>query len=357
MVIGVLCGIALGAVLVGGGYMLAEATRDAQPIATNEPESMLTPTLVADEGSATLPWAFDESDLEPVVAVAKALAPSVVRIEAGRGLVGSGIVWDAENGYIITNDHVLSSSQPFVRFGNGREVEASIVGRDSARDVAVLQIKDRADLVPATFAGIDTVEVGQLAVAVGHPFGLDLSVTAGVVSVVNWVNRTGGSDNRANPVPVRMIQTDAPINPGNSGGALADRQGRVIGMNTSIFAGTSRDNAGVGFAVPSETVLLIAQRIVNNESLELGYLGLQGSTLFDGTSGALVDEVVAGTPADRGGIKAGDLIVSINDREITSMEELAADIKMYRPGERINVGVIRDGKPLRLAIQVGRYSA
>jgi putative serine protease PepD len=345
--------MALSAALVGGGYAIG--IREGDTPAPVVQESAATPAIATPEQQApatTAPPLTSDDEVEPVTAVANALSPSVVLIDTGVGQ-GSGIVWDAANGYIITNDHVTDQADTVaVLFGNGVRVNGVVVGGDSARDVAVVQVDpSEVDLVAATFAPTETVEVGQLAVAIGSPFGLDQSVTSGIVSAVNRINRFGGSD-AANPVPVAMIQTDAPINPGNSGGALANRDGHVIGMNTSIRT-ESGDNAGVGFAVPSDTMLLIAERIVNGESLELGFLGVSGDTPTDGTLGALVTDVVAGEPAAAAGIEIGDLIISVDGGVVETMEELAADFKLFRPGEEVEVEVLREGQRVSLTVTVG----
>ncbi len=332
-------------------------------ISSAEPEGTIRPAIAdADSGSADSgaaapievgPLAGVDSE-EPASMVAAALAPSVVLIETALGQ-GSGIIWDAANGYLVTNNHVVGDAQTVsIFFNNGVQTTGMVIGGDSARDIAVIEVDtDGLELVEAVFAPTETVEVGQLAVAIGSPFGLDQSVTAGIVSAVNRINRYGGSDPE-NPVPVAMIQTDAPINPGNSGGALADREGRVVGMNTSIRTdGISSDNAGVGFAVPSDTIVLIAQRIVDGESLELGFLGIGGSTLTDGTLGALVTEVVEASPADTGGIEVGDLIISVDTNLVATMEELSAEFKFFRPGELVDVEVVRDGERIVHEIEVG----
>lgn len=273
----------------------------------------------------------------------------VVKTEVSQG---SGVVWDAENGYIVTNDHVVAeSSNVEITFADGQRVTGTVIGGDSSRDLAVVGVDpDEVNaLIPATFAPTSTVRVGQLAVAIGGPFGLDQSVTAGVVSAINRVLPGGGSD-RENPSPVEMIQTDASINPGNSGGALADRECRVIGINTQIqTTSLVGGNVGVGFAIPSDTTVLIAGRIVSGESLDVGYLGIQGLTPTDGSNGALVTSVVAGSPADDGGLKDGDLIIAINGKEVTSMEDLSAEVKLFRPGESVDILVLRDG--IRLTVQ------
>lgn len=352
---GMLGGMALSAALVGGGYAIGtQSSDDPDPVIQESAATpvVATPDQQPQQPATTVPPLTQSDEVEPVTAVARALSPSVVLINTG-GSQGSGIVWDAENGYIVTNDHVTGdASSVSVLFDNGVEVSGVVVGGDPARDVAVVQV-DPADveLVAATFAPTESVEVGQLAVAIGSPFGLDQSVTAGIVSAVNRINRFGGSD-PANPVPVAMVQTDAPINPGNSGGALANRDGHVIGMNTSIRT-ESGDNAGVGFAVPSDTILLIAQRIVDGESLELGFLGVSGDTPTDGTLGALVTDVVAGEPAEAAGMKIGDLIISVDGSVVSTMEELAADFKLFRPGDQIEIDVLREGARLTLQVTVG----
>lgn len=296
----------------------------------------------------------DADSNEPVADVARAVSPSVVLIRTNVGQ-GSGIVWDAENGYIVTNDHVTGdATSVVVQFANGNRISGTVVGGDSARDIAVVQVDpSEADLVAASFAPASSVEVGQLAVAIGSPFDLDQSVTAGIVSAVNRINEFGGSD-PTNPGVVEMIQTDAPINPGNSGGALADRNGLVIGMNTQIrTAGNNTGNLGIGFAVPSDTIILIAERIIAGESLELGYLGVSGETPNDGTVGALVTAVVEGDPAARAGLQAGDLIVGLDGELVSSMIELAAEVRLFRPDDVVNLEFIREGERLQTLVTLG----
>ena len=286
---------------------------------------------------------------EPVVAVAEALSDSVVLVEvdsgAGPGLgygLGSGIVWDAENGYIVTNQHVVEgSSRVTVTLSDGISLEAEVVGGSSAHDVAVVRVDPgAAELVAAPFAPVSSVRVGQLAVAIGSPLGLTGTVTAGIVSAVR-IQVQPGFDLES-PVPVEMIQTDAAINQGNSGGALADWQGRVIGMNTLIQT-TSGGSIGLGFAVPSDTVELIASRIVNGESLELGYLGISGQAAGDGDVGVVVQEVVPGSPAEEAGLMAGDVIVSIDAEPMYDIFELSAAIKLRLPGDTVELTVRRGG--------------
>lgn len=349
----------VAASLVSGGIVIGSALDD-DPVATQATAVGRTQNASADGGGSPAPLevvpgplAGSDSD-EPVADVAQAVAPSVVLIRTNVGQ-GSGIVWDADNGYIVTNDHVTGEADTVVvQFANGNRVAGTVVGGDSARDVAVVQVDPEAvDLVEAVFAPTETVVVGQLAVAIGSPFGLDQSVTAGIVSAVNRINEFGGSD-ESKPVDVEMIQTDAPINPGNSGGALADRDGRVIGMNTQIRTdGFSTGNVGVGFAVPSDTIVLIAQRIVSGESLDLGVLGVSGDTPNDGTVGALVQSVVNGGPADNADIQAGDLIVGLGGELVSSMAELSAEVKLFRPDDQVEVELIRDGERFETVVTLG----
>ena len=281
---------------------------------------------------------------EPVVAVAEALSPSVVRVEIESDAafefgLGSGIVWDASNGYVVTNQHVVADADRVtITLSDGTRVEGEVVGGSAAHDVAVVKIDpETADLVAAPFAPVSSVRVGQLAVAIGSPLGLTGTVTAGIVSAV----RIQVSDPNSQ-VPVEMIQTDAAINRGNSGGALADWQGRVIGMNTLIHT-TSGGSIGLGFAVPSDTVELIATRIVKGESLELGYLGISGQAAESGDVGVAVMEVVDGSPAEEAGLLAGDVIVSLDSEPMNDIAELAAAIKLRRPGETVELTIRRGG--------------
>jgi S1-C subfamily serine protease len=183
-------------------------------------------------------------------------------------------------------------------------------------------------------------------VAIGSPFGLDQTVTAGIVSAVGRVVPSYGNG------AVAMIQTDAPINPGNSGGALADIQGRVVGMNTSIRTDGTNGNQGVGFAVPAETVRLVADRILKGESLDNGFLGVEGQTPTDGSAGARVTAVRPGTPAAGAGILQGDLVVEFAGVPITGIEQLRAQVQLYPPGSQVEVVVVRDGARVSLTVEL-----
>ena len=290
----------------------------------------------------------DESGDEPVVAVAVALADSVVLVTVPDQGHGSGIVFDDE-GRILTNAHVVDAAlEVVVTLPNGREISAEVIGVDVRRDVAVLQlVEEQESLVPAVFAFGSDLEVGQLAVALGSPFDLERTVTAGIVSAIGRVIDSYGCQSGigAECAGVAMIQTDAPINPGNSGGPLADRDGRVIGMNTAIQStgfGVA-GNIGVGFAIPSDTIVLVARRLIIGQPVGTAWLGIRGETPTDGRIGAVVVEVVEGSPAAAAGLLTGDRIFRSDGRTIRDMSALRADIQIRLPGEKVDLEYERDG--------------
>ncbi len=290
----------------------------------------------------------DESGDEPVVAVALALADSVVLVTVPDQGHGSGIVFDDE-GRIVTNAHVVDTAvEVVVTLPNGREISAVVVGVDVRRDVAVLQlVEEQESLVPVVFAFGSDLRVGQLAVALGSPFDLERTVTSGIVSALGRVIDSYGCESGigAECAGVAMIQTDAPINPGNSGGPLADRDGRVIGMNTAIqstgFGAVG--NIGVGFAIPSDTIVLVARRLILGLPVGTAWLGIVGETPTDGRVGAVVLEVVEGSPAAVAGLLSGDRIFRSDGRTIRDMAALRADIQIRLPGEKVDLEYERDG--------------
>ena len=354
----------LGGVLIGiYGWVESEeiiieeaetssAESDSEPLADNTPlESEQDQQDEVSPLSQQSPSIPDES-IEPVTAVALAVSPSVVRIDTSTG-TGSGIILDS-SGRVVTNAHVVNSARTVeIRLADGTRAEGTVLGSDPNVDIAIVQIGGDVLFEEANFALSETVQVGQLAVAIGSPFGLEQSVTAGIVSAVNravpHANVIDGS-----PTIVEMIQTDAPINPGNSGGALADRQGRVVGMNTSIRTdGIVSGNLGVGFAIPSDTILLVADRIVNGESLDVGFLGVSGQNPALGRAGALIVDVVEDSPAWDGGLIPGDLVISVDGFPILGMSELAAKIRISSPGTEVEIGVIRNGEEAFFKVILG----
>jgi S1-C subfamily serine protease len=294
----------------------------------------------ASGNSPGTPVAVDSSQIkggdEPVASVAKALLPTVVQLETDQGL-GSGVIYD-KNGYILTAAHVVEgASQVTVRLADGTKLNGRVLGTDNGTDIGVVKI-DRNNLQPAALGLKVQLQVGQMAVAIGSPFGLEGSVTSGVVSAVNRSLPTQG-----NGSVLEVLQTDAPINPGNSGGALADREARVIGINDSIRS-ESGGNEGIGFAIPIDIAAASAARIVNGQSTASGYLGVSGTDPTLGRAGALVNEVVSGGPAAKAGLQVGDLITSVNGKSVQSMDDLAAQIRLLGPGQKVQLGVVRGGQ-------------
>ena len=193
---------------------------------------------------------------------------------------------------------------------------------------------DRTGLKAAPLAVGQTVQVGQLAIAIGSPFGLNETVTAGIVS----------SNDRVLPDGREVIQTDAPINPGNSGGVLADRRGRVIGINSAIRPGdNSNGNVGIGFAVPIDIAAKSAAAIVKGEEIQIGYLGVSMGDATGNQSGAVVQEVTPDSPAARAGLQAGDVVVSIDGKAVQDRSELVAAIRGHKPGDKVTLVVVRGG--------------
>ncbi len=313
--------------LLGAGFGIGQLRDRGSANASATGSSPGTPVVVA-------PSRIKAGD-EPVAAVAKALLPAVVQLETDQGL-GSGVVYD-KNGFILTAAHVVQgASQVTVRLADGTKLTGRVLGTDSGTDIGVVKV-DRNNLQPAALALKVPLQVGQTAVAIGSPFGLEGSVTSGVVSAVNRSLPTQGGS------VFEVLQTDAPINPGNSGGALADREGRVIGINDSIRS-ESGGNEGVGFAVPIDIAAASAARIVQGKSSASGYLGVSGTDPTLGQAGALVNEVVNGGPAAKAGLQVGDLVVSINGKAVQGMDDLAAQVRILEPGQRVQLGIVRVGK-------------
>jgi putative serine protease PepD len=327
-----LAGALAALLLIGGGYGLASVRATDLPPDAGAPPKQAGRSLVTPQGP------------EPVAAVAKAVLPSVVQIETEGGL-GTGVVYDS-NGFILTAAHVVEgSSEVTVRLADGRRVRGEVEGADAGTDVAVVSV-DRRDLPAASLAIGIPVRVGQLAVAIGSPFGLEGTVTAGVVSAVERTITT----NEGNAAS--MIQTDAPINPGNSGGALVDRKGRVIGINDAIRS-DSGVNAGVGFAIPIDTAASVAEALLRGRTPEVGFLGVSGAQPGMGRPGAQITDVQPGTPAARAGLRSGDLVTRFDGERVESMAELAARVRPTQPGTEVTLEVVRSGRTLNVILRVG----
>lgn len=282
---------------------------------------------------------------EPVADIARAVLPSVVQIETGAGL-GSGVAYDAD-GFILTAAHVVRGSDDVtVRLGNGSQVSGEVVGADPTTDVAVVRVAPSSNLRTATLGVGTEVRVGQLAVAIGSPFGLQQTVTSGIVSAVGRTIVNGNGN------PVSMIQTDASINPGNSGGALVDRRGRVIGINDAIRS-ESGVNSGVGFAIPIDTAVQVADALVQGRRPRTGFLGVDLEDPTTGPAGALVIRVRPDTAADRGGLRNGDLITRFDGQPVAASADLSALVQATEPGTEVEIEILRDGRTNTITVRIG----
>jgi putative serine protease PepD len=322
-----LAAVVAGVVLLAGGYGISQALDD-DPAPAGAGIPVAAPA--ASPGAA----AVTGSGEEPAAAVAKALLPTVVEIRSGASGVGSGFVYD-KNGYIMTAAHVVDGvDEVDVRLYDGTRLRGEVLGTDDLNDVGVVKV-DRTGLAAAPLAVGQDLQVGQLAIAIGSPFGLAETVTAGIVS----------STDRVLPDGREVIQTDAPINPGNSGGVLANRQGRVIGINSAIRPANegSDGNVGIGFAVPIDLAAKSAAAIVQGKQVEAGYLGVTTSLTSGGQAGALIQEVAPDSPAAQAGLRPGDLVVEVDGQAIREYSELGARIRAHKPGDEVTLKVIRGG--------------
>ena len=259
---------------------------------------------------------------------------------------GSGVIFNAQSGYILTNAHVVENATEItVTLQDGRDVEAEIVGRDVPSDIAVLKVK--ADgLTQIPFGDSATMEVGDFVVAIGNPFGLQHTVTSGIISGLSrsGINPDGYED---------FIQTDASINPGNSGGALVNLKGELIGINTAILS-KSGGNIGIGFAIPINMVKNVTDQLLKFGAVKRGVLGINIYTLTPDIArslgltkvrGALVSEVVGGSAAEKAGMHTGDVITAVNGTSVKSNAELRNVIGLLRVGDKVDIGILRDGNP------------
>jgi putative serine protease PepD len=285
-------------------------------------------------------------------AIYRLASPAVVSIRTDSGS-GTGFVIN-RNGTIVTNSHVVASTQRVaVRFGpDSDSVQADVLGSDPSSDLAVVGIDPKkvpAGVRPLRLADSRSVRVGDVAIAIGNPFGLDRTATEGIVSGV------GREIQAPNGFSIdSVIQTDAPINPGNSGGPLLNDAGQVIGVNSQIETGGSTGNVGVGFAVPSNAVRQVVPVLSRGETIKRAYLGLQSTPHSPSTlSGAEVQSVIPSAPADNAGIRAGDVITRVDDSPVREPSDVSAAIADNKPGEKITIQVQRNGSIVNLAATLG----
>jgi S1-C subfamily serine protease len=293
----------------------------------------------------------------------------------GGTATGSGILMD-DQGHVLTNAHVVdNASSVTVKFGDGEALDAKVLGVDDSTDVAVLAVDpSQVDAQPLQLGDSDQVKVGDPAVAIGNPYGLDRTVTSGIISALQrQINAPNGftiSD---------VIQTDAAINPGNSGGPLIDGQGRVIGINSQIATGSgSSGSVGIGFAVPINTAKDVASQIIDGGSVEHAYLGIEGADLTPEIAdalnlpvdqGALVQKVTPNGPADDAGLQGGgdatvsvggakvraggDVITAVDGKAISGMDDLISAVNEKDPGDTVTLDVLRDGSKTQVDVKLG----
>ena len=309
---------------------------------------------------------ISEARNTPVVRAAKAVGPAIVgitnkavardwfnnQVEVNQG-VGSGVIFQSD-GYIVTNNHVISGAKDItVSLADGRSLPGKLIGTDTATDIAVVKV-EATDLPTATFGDSDDIMVGEPAIAIGNPMGLEFqgSVTSGVISALN---RTLDIGERR----VKLLQTDAAINPGNSGGALVNADGLVIGINSAKVAANGVE--GMGFSIPINTVRPIIEELIKNGHVVRPYLGVgvfdketaarQGYQL-NIDAGVYVAQLTDGGPGSKAGIQRGDIILTINDKEVNTVADLRSVIGEYKIGTKVNVEYVRNGQKNTVAVKL-----
>jgi serine protease Do/serine protease DegQ len=355
--------------------------------------ALLAIAVIAPPAPAAMPAAVGDTPVPSLSPIVKKVSPAVVNI-ATRGTIkdrgpqnpllddpffrrffdvppdsgprerpfqsaGSGVIFDAKAGYIVTNAHVVeNASEITVTLQDGRDLKADVVGSDEPSDVAVLKVKSDGSLVQIGLGDSAKVEVGDFVLAIGNPFGLQHTVTSGIISGLSrsGINPDGYED---------FIQTDASINPGNSGGALVNLRGELIGINTAILS-RSGGNIGIGFAIPVNMAHSVMDQLIKYGSVKRGQLGVSMYTVtpdiahslgLPNALGALVSQVVDGSPAEKAGIHTGDVITSVNSQPVKSNSELRNSIGLMRVGDKVEIGLLRDGKPLKVTAIIADTTA
>ena len=265
-------------------------------------------------------------------------------LEREQRSLGSGVIFDGD-GFILTNHHVVANADEIkVKLSDTRELQAKFIGSDPRTDVALIQIDDKAGLPRAALGDSDQLGIGDWVLAIGNPFGLEQTVTAGIVSAKERVIGAGPFDD--------FIQTDASINPGNSGGPLIDMDGRVVGLNTAIFSRTG-GSIGIGFAIPINLVRQIATQLKENKRVVRGWLGVATQDItpdlarvfgLESTDGAVISDIYRGGPAHTAGIRRGDVIVGLDGKKVKTSREVSRWVAETRVGDTVTVEVLRDGK-------------
>jgi len=339
------------------GLLISSALLAVAAIAAAFTVGLLVNDGHGNNGPAPLP-AVSSTPVKPqggqtvASAVYAKASPAVVSIRTGQGS-GTGFLI-SDTGKLVTNAHVVSgNSRVVVRFGShGTSLDGAVIGTDQSSDLAVVSIDPGSvpeGVQPLQFADSRAVQVGDTAIAIGNPFGLDRTATQGIVSGLGrHIQAPSGFSIDS------VIQTDAPINPGNSGGPLLDTGGRVIGVNSQIETGGANGNVGIGFAVPSNTVRQVVPRLEQGETVPHPYLGISTAAGTSPTAtGAPVEQVNPGGPADKGGVQQGDVIIRVGSTQVTSPDDVSAAIAAHRPGDVVDVVVQRGGGTVVLHVKLG----
>jgi putative serine protease PepD len=335
--------IAVGAILLAlasgtiGGLVVHQADGGAHPV------SVITRA------------AAPEIQRSSVAGVAQAMLPSVVDITTGQG-EGSGVILSSD-GSIVTNNHVVegaSGNQVTVTFSDGKTAKATIVGTDPVGDIAVIKAQGVSGLTAAQFGDSDSAQVGDTVLAIGSPLGLQGSVSEGIISALHRTINEGADPTTGSTAHSisDALQTDAAINPGNSGGALVNLAGKVIGINTAIATsgGSASGNIGVGFAISSNKVKAAADLLVKGGKVSHPYLGVR---LTDGNGGALIADVVVAGPADKGGLKKGDVVTKADSQTVSDGNGLINAVQAHKAGDALQLTVQRNGSPQQVTVTLG----
>ncbi|WP_410581405.1 trypsin-like peptidase domain-containing protein [Amycolatopsis sp. lyj-108] len=345
-----LAGVAAIALVVGGvaggtvGYLTGDASGGSSVNALDAPKPA--------QQTGNLPAGSVE-------AVAQKLSPSVVELQvSGRSGAGegSGFVLSTD-GYVLTNNHVVEvaagGGQIQAVFQDGKKGTATVVGRDPTTDIAVVKVSGVSGLTPVELGRSDDLRVGQPVVAIGSPFELTGTVTSGIVSALNRPVSAGGGGDQT--TVMSAVQTDAAINPGNSGGPLANMAGQVIGINSAIYSpksaqgqgGESGGNVGIGFAIPIDQARRTADDIINTGQAKQTFIGARVQTAP--TGGAQLGEITAGSPAEKAGLKSGDVVTKLDDRSIPNADALVAEIRTRAPNDKVKF-TLADGKVIEVTL-------
>lgn len=349
-----LAGGIVGAVVAAAvAVPVARMVDPAQPRAVTVRQAPSVSSAGSDDGAVS------------IVDIASRARPWVVNVNVGTTQetlfgdvqvsgTGSGIILRSD-GHIITNAHVVEGSGAIeVTLASGDKLPATIIGTDIETDVAVIKV-DRTDLPGAVLGSVKDLQVGETAVAIGSPLGLEQSVTAGIISAL------GRRVERGDQTPLfDMIQTDAPVTQGNSGGALVDGSGAVVGINAAIAASPEVGAEGIAFAIPVDVAVAVAEELINSGRATHPWLGITGETItprsaeeFGVEQGAFIREVLSNGPAARAGLRPNDVVVSFAGERIESMDDLVVAIRSHRVGEQVEMVVVRGGERITLQATLG----